>query len=609
MPDKESEKTVALNPETFDWVRLDRVLGNCGPADYHEMNNVLGSASADEKLAAPDKAVFRILSNICFLHFEPSSRSQPFTPAIQLGDRRSFAIDDLSPDDLKFLELSVVRIIRPDLRARVWDILWLKRRDLGARTALGAIEAYSAVNLPATPTARSHSVVDCWDRALCLARMIRGAGVTAVQPLEALISESLSRALNDFDTRARELSLLSIRYGLDADKRTARSEAFHSMANKLRDEGQHFAERVFLEAASDWEAANGRSKDYWALVKQVAVSFELEATLNEQSPDASFIRIATSLEKAIQHYRRIPRQFRGIDFDEHLAELRPRLAAAGARAVEEMSLIESDPIDLSELAEEAKARVSGKPILDALFGLISLFPVPRREELLDAERELASNGSLSGIFPRATLHEDGRVISRVPAVDATNDEDVILIRAVENYARRIELVVRGAIIPGLEAFNQEHCVRERELMPLVSESAAVPPGREAFFAKGLAAGFDWDFMTSSHLLIPQLEAFLRYHIKGRGGDTTVLSPEGIHTEASLGTLLEMEQTADILGPSMTFLFDAFLTNSHGPNFRNIQAHGLINGSSAGGVNAVFAWWLCLHLVIFPFWASGKNKEN
>lgn len=609
MTELESGPTYVLDAEAVDWSAFDEAVGSCDPADYYAMNSALASASVDENLTEHDKEVFTTFSNICFLHFEPHSRNRPYMPAIQLGDRRSFSIDDLTPEVLTFLDASASKITRPDLRGRVNDILWLRRRALGVRTALAAIEAYSELGLPDSRTPRSHSIVDCWDRALSLARLLRSAGETAIEPLEAAISTTLDQSLAENDTLARELSSLSIRYGLDAEKRGARADAFKAMAEKFRQEGGYFAERVFLLEASNWAAANGRNGEYWEIFERIARSYELEADQIEESADPSYMRIAASLEQAIQNHRRIPRQYRKSDFDERLSELRRRHAAAGARAMEEMSLLESDPIDLSEMAEEAKSRISGKPVLEALFGLISLFPIPSREELVEAERSLMSEGSLSTIFSRATLHEDGRVIAKVPAANATNDEDVALVRAIENYARRIELVVKGAIVPGLQAFNQEHCIRERELLPFVSDSAAVPPGREVFFAKGLAAGFEWDFMTSSHLLVPQLEAFLRYHIKGRGGDTTVLSPEGIQTEASMGTLLEMEETADILGPRITFLFDAFLVNSHGVNFRNIQAHGLMGESTAGSAHSVFVWWLCLYLVVFPFWSVGKNQKE
>jgi hypothetical protein len=607
MTEDEGGQTLDLDADDFDWGALDGLLLPCAPGDYYEMHNALGAAGAPDGVSEHDKMVFRTLSNICFLHFEPSSRNNPYTPAIQLEGRRSFDIEDLSPRTLTFLDSAVSRIGRPDLRGRVYDVLWLTRRDLGVRTALGAIEAFSELRIPSSRAPRSHMVVDCWDRAISLARLIRGAGVAAIEPLEAAISMTFDQSLADNDSFVRELSSLSIRYGLDADKRVERSRALQALASKFHEEGGYLAERVFLQAASDWEAATGRSGDYWAIFEQIAESHRVEADQEEQSADPSYMRIAIALEQAIQHYRRIPRRYRRPDFDERLRELRGRHATAGARSVEEMSLLESDPIDLSELAEGAKARVSGKSVLDALFGLITLFPIPSREDLLDAERSM-SEGSISSIFGRAVLQEDGRVIARVPAANATNDEEVLLARTIENYVRRIELMVKGAIVPGLEAFNQEHCVRERELLPLVSESAAVPLGREAFFAKGLAAGFDWDFITSSHLLVPQLEAFLRYHIKVTGGDTTVLSPEGIHTEASLGTLLEMEQTKDFLGPSLTFLFDTLLVSTHGVNFRNVQAHGLIDVPTAGGVHSVFVWWLCLYLVIFPFWASAKTKR-
>ncbi|ELT42781.1 hypothetical protein G205_22376 [Arthrobacter nitrophenolicus] len=353
--------------------------------------------------------------------------------------------------------------------------------------------------------------------------------------------------------------------------------------------------------------AKQRRGAYWNIVIQIAESHESDANLELASSKPSYIRIATILEQAIQQYRRVPRQFRPASMEMQLAQLQQRLLTAGALAVEEMSIIRSDPLDMSEMVDGAKARVSGRSIFAALIGLSTLFPIPNHEELLSAERELMVEGL--GIYSQVTFHEDGRLTAKVPAPSLAEDADFLSARAISNFAHRIEMVVRGAIVPGLETFTREHCISERQLLQIVVHSAAIPPGREAFFVKGLAAGFDWDFMSSSHLLVPQLEAFLRYHIQGRGGDTTVLSPEGIHTEASLGTLLGMELTTDILGPDMVFVLEAFLVNPHGPNFRNVQAHGLISESAAGGVHAVFAWWLCLHLVVLPFWASGKSRKG
>lgn len=611
MSDIPGEHDNLLFVEDFDWDVLQSVIADCAPADYYKMHIILRSSSADEKLTEGERWVFRILSDICFLYFEPGSRIRPYTPLIQLSDSRSFSLDDLASADLTLLEAVAPRVVRPDLRGRIWDVLWLKQRNLGVCTALSAIEAYSAVRLPGSPFQRSQLVVNCWERALSLARMIRSASDTAIEPLETVISDALNQALisalTEDDTLALELSSISIRYGLDTDRRDERSQALQALAATFRDNGHHYVEREFLEAAARWKAAEQRNGACWTIVIRIAESHELDANREAESLKPSYLRIATILERAIQQYRRVPRQFRPVEFEVRLAVLQQRLLAAGALAVEQMSIIQSGPIDLSEMVEGAKARVSGRSVFGALIGLSTLFPLPTRKELLNAEQELITEGS--SIFPQATFHEDGRVIAKAPASSTADDEDVLLVRVIENYARRIELVVKAAIVPGLETFNVEHCIRERELLQIVAHSAAVPPGREAFFAKGLAAGFDWDFMSSSHLLIPQLEAFLRYHIKGRGGDTTVLSPDGIHAEASLSTLLDMELATDILGPDMVFLFDAFLVNPHGPNFRNVQAHGLIDESAAGGVHSVFAWWLCLHLVVFPFWSNGKSQSG
>ena len=82
------------------------------------------------------------------------------------------------------------------------------------------------------------------------------------------------------------------------------------------------------------------------------------------------------------------------------------------------------------------------------------------------------------------------------------------------------LAVHGAILPGLEILRQEHRLREADFVELSKHSPMVPVGRAALFGKALHAGYDGDFVTAVHLLVPQVEHMVRMHLKQAGVTTT-----------------------------------------------------------------------------------------
>ncbi|KAB1117662.1 DUF4209 domain-containing protein, partial [Micromonospora sp. AMSO12t] len=44
-----------------------------------------------------------------------------------------------------------------------------------------------------------------------------------------------------------------------------------------------------------------------------------------------------------------------------------------------------------------------------------------------------------------------------------------------------------------------------------------------------------------------------------------------------------------------------LCEQPGPNLRNDLAHGLLNDPESWSAAAVYAWWLCLRLVVLPYY--------
>jgi hypothetical protein len=68
----------------------------------------------------------------------------------------------------------------------------------------------------------------------------------------------------------------------------------------------------------------------------------------------------------------------------------------------------------------------------------------------------------------------------------------------------------GWLQPALYKLTEERSLIEAVLAPVIAYSAMVPPRREEFFVRGLAAGFRGDFLVAECLLVPQIENSLRW---------------------------------------------------------------------------------------------------
>src|SRR5690606_16211898 len=101
------------------------------------------------------------------------------------------------------------------------------------------------------------------------------------------------------------------------------------------------------------------------------------------------------------------------------------------------------------------------------------------------------------------------------------------------YGMFLGITVQSAILPALEVLRQEHRLREVDFVELSRHSPIVPNGRAILFGKALFAGYDGDFVTALHLLVPQIEHMVRTHLKQAGALTTTLDAEGIETENGL----------------------------------------------------------------------------
>jgi hypothetical protein len=324
---------------------------------------------------------------------------------------------------------------------------------------------------------------------------------------------------------------------------------------------------------------------------------------------------ASFYENAIQTYRNIPRSERNThSVDERIAELHKHLSDAGAKSLDEMGRITSPTIDISEIVETAISAVKGKPTLDALAAFANIYRGARAEKIREFSEKMLREHPLQALFAATHMSRDGRVIAKRPGMgfgDVNSDEykTTLWAEMVKHYGMELGLIVQGEIWPALEILRLEHRLRAEDFIAIASSSPIVPTDRKRLMGRALFAGYDNDFVAALHILVPQIEHMVRWHLKAVGVKTTTLNNDGLENENGLSTLMEIPEVTQIFGEDLAFELKALFCDAFGPNLRNELAHGLLTDEECQSTHAIYAWWLGVKIGFNTFWNAARKAQQ
>jgi len=488
-----------------------------------------------------------------------------------------------------------------------------KRTTRDVRFALIAIDAYRTIPLETEIWIRGGD--DCWKRALSLALLLKSGAGGRIKEMEADILAAFNETNNDDGYLALWLADLLSDNRLGYEHSLAIANKLETMAVQFDAAGDLHRSRDSFQAASENYKLVGDKSKAAEMTAALAEGWVKEAIARISSEQPSYMVAVSFYENAIQTYRTIPKVERAAyKVNDRIAELRNKLDDAGNKSLDEMGVINSPGVDISQMIKGACESVQGKSVIEALRGFANIYRGIDAKGLRESALERMQKNPFQALFPATMMSEDGRVIAKRPGMSLngsmTNEDEIaIRVEMIRDYGIEIGLVVQGSIVPALDAILLEHRLCERDFVSLASESPIVPKGRERLFGKALFAGYERDFGTALHLLIPQIENIVRIQIKQAGGKTTTLDSNGIQNENGLSTLMNLPEAENIFGENLGFEINTLLCDSFGPNFRNELAHGLLDDASCQSINAVYIWWLGLRLIFNTFWsAARKNSE-
>jgi tetratricopeptide (TPR) repeat protein len=282
----------------------------------------------------------------------PKSTNEPLKPFAIMDGQRSAIPDDFSEADITFFTQIVDAIDDPWLKARLADIIWLKQRPREIRFALMAIDSYR--NIPLNAETWVHDSLDCWERAIMLARSLNAGAGSRLKDIESEVIEKFNAATEQDGFFALRLADLLEANHLGRDNPSAVAQKLELLASVFKSKGElHRAREYYTTAAKWFKAANDDAK--WVeMTVSVAECFVEEADARISSDKPSHIAANMFYEDAIKTYRIIPRDKRGThNVDERLAELHRRLSESGEKSVGEMGKISSPAIDIRPEIEKA----------------------------------------------------------------------------------------------------------------------------------------------------------------------------------------------------------------------------------------------------------------
>lgn len=580
------------------------------PEDHYGYSSVMGSLqTSSKKLLEQEKVessqILDLLARATSMTLVANSINDPFKACFQnfQAGRRSALPEDFTSEELSFFENILSDVNEPWLKARLADLLWLLRKPKNPEHAKIAIDFYVFQSIDDETWHRDVNV--CWERAARLCMQIGDYDRLSE------IKNKLFAAFCAEYPRSKYMTLwiagLLDKLKIDSDLKEAMATFLHKKANDLKEDGDFNSARSYFELASKKYQQCSDEQKWLECLLAIAECFELEA----DSRSSGSNMVANSFyENAIQAYRRIPNRHReSHDVEGKIAAVRTKIRVTGKASLDEMALVSTPGIDISDIAKQAIDHVAGKhSVEEALMYFSGVFSGSDYKELAASAKELMQESLLSSLCGSSHMSSDGRVVAKTPAMNLNAGEDdsanqAVLHRQIQQqFAIEIQLVVEGQILPSLKQLLMDHRITKELMVAACHHSHIVPQNREQLLGYALWLGFEYDFGSAIHLLCPQVEHIVRSELKATGVHTSNIDKEGIENENGLSTLMELPEALQLFGEDLTFEIKSVFTDALGFNLRNEVAHGLLDDHSSSSIHSIYAWWMVLKLVIRSIYA-------
>lgn len=570
----------------------EEIANTCKHVTYRELENAYGRMQ--ESNAA------QLLSLICSMQLNPENHRTPYTPKLLSQNKRTLIPDDFSEGSLRVLSDFSQEVTIPELKARISDVLWVRRFG-GVESAYIAIEAYlESAQLLIEKDEVWIYPIERIERALRLSCNFRRDNQRP--DLYNSLSDFVMSEINDNKSKEQPfyaLRLLELAYECGMGE----NEWILETANEIAEQcAQLNNTRTAIGA---WEFAlnpcrqlrdKGREQEIWRKIATVHIQ--------DSEVPHSCLFSASSLLKAIDALSNIP------NTREERLELYETMRDYQRESLHQMGEFATSGIDISDLVKYAQDGIQGRDWFDMLFRLGVVVERPTNISNLRNEVIEQQQGCITNLLGTTHIDHDGIPVATIPswAVNDDNSNDTILwSNMMKNIKIHHQLAVQAQIRPALDTIMIQYNISENTLSHLFKNHPFIPQGHDQFYVKGIGYGLSGDFLSACHILIPQIENSLRYIARNRGEEPTTLHGDGSQERSGLKHLLDHPLILDSLGEDIVVNLQAILLDKVYGDLRNQMSHGYAPSVHFYGEASIYLWWLVLHILMVPY-AKAWNES-
>lgn len=530
----------------------------------------------------------KLLWGVFSMYFQ-FDKAQPFGPLMLGPQGRTLMPEDLTDEELTQLEETLDTTDNPIFVARVCDIIWIRKRNhLYAQKAIKAYLQSVDEDTEEIWVPRSEWLKRATQIAMELGEKAKERQVVKDKIL-SLFEDSRKTCFNTKqDYWPSSLLELLIENKL--------ADNWEELAGKVIEIAKGFpispgcdAPRKYYEhAAVCYNYANKPEKAKEAKLA-IAKHWEDEAMAFKTPQGCDGLNLAHRIEQAIHAYREAGDKKRAEELVHELKE-------ANKLSIGQMKVIKSPSIDAGPLIKIADDLMQDKRGIEAIEAFAALHrPINYDHEKASAEKILKEH-PLQGIIGSHIIAEEGNVTAKIPGM--TEDyEGSLKAQIIKGYNLGQSLSACTTIKRGVELFIHSNESWKDAVKELVGKSIFAPKDRTDIFERALIAGFDGDYLTFTHLMIPQLENSIRMIFGLNRLKTTSVSSSGVQEERDLNQLLNDQNAETIFGKDLVWEMRSLLIEKYGPNLRNRVCHGLINSSDVNSSSSLFLLWLSVCLLV------------
>lgn len=593
-------QNIPLTKNDFESSQWEELISECDEKECNKYSMIFFD-KAREANTANNKTlqeVFYLLYEVTSMMLDSGSKNDPYSSVWGMPD----PLSPFSENHLNVLSEIANDVKDAEMRARIADILWLRKRDY--RHAELAIDSYLQSASISEHAKEWNEYIDRIERAFRLA-MLLGRKHKCFD----MVIQRITYDLDKYDSESTvhmyiPHNLMSFLLEVPTGDVRKYSELSEKMATRIE------SYEIFNEARSYWEIkAKWHKYDKDTENERTALKQAAETYVREAAGAGSYLFSTHHQQKAIEAYKKIGGE------KEHVDRLHKDLLQYQEKSTEEMETTYfHSEVDLGDLVKNSINKVKGKPLNESLFVFALMVRSPRIEELREQVKGEAKKNPIHHLVSAVTVNEKGKQVLRSVSMFSDDEKEREIAIRQNMFKQSVfhhNLYAESIIEPVRKQINLDHNVRLDDFLQIVTNNPFVPEGREILYAQGLKAGMNGDFVVAAHLLIPQIEHTMRYILAQKGVITSGIDSYGVQNEYDLNSTLYNSEIKKCFDENTLFDLQGLLVESAGANLRNLMAHGLMSYDSFYSMHVSYLWHLVLRLccILLINWGKYENEKE